>query len=240
MKVHLVNHNNSLIEAVEKATEKLKFSISLSDGVDQVMEEIQKNNSQIIVINWAKGDFDIVKLSKKIKSLKLTKYIYLLVVTVRERQSKLEGIIKSGVDDFIIKPFGKDELEVRFRLALKDIKLHESAKKTKKNLIKYSREDSITNLLNRRALMDEVLNEMGRASREKKYISTLMTNISNFEDIVDLYGDMVGSDVLAEFSRRLKRSCRPYDKIGRYGICEFLVFLPSAGINYAERVGKRL
>ena len=61
MKVHLVNHNNSFIEAVESSCQSLKMQISLSEGVEEVITELQNNNSNIVLFNWTKGDFDISK-----------------------------------------------------------------------------------------------------------------------------------------------------------------------------------
>jgi diguanylate cyclase (GGDEF)-like protein len=47
-------------------------------------------------------------------------------------------------------------------------------------------------------------------------------------------------NILSEFGRRLRSSCRPYDMVGRYGISEFLLFVPGAGTHNAEKVARRI
>jgi len=240
MKLHIVNHSKSLIEAVDKSLEGLSIKMTLSERVEDAVDEIRKHGSDIVLINWTKGDFDCLSLCKNIRRLKLSEHVHIIVILTRELQGRMSGLFNAGADDFIMKPFSKDELDVKFQIASRILKLHDASKKTRKNLIKYSKEDTVTNLLNRRALLDEGLKEMGRISREKKFLSAFITSITNFEEIVDLHGDAAGGEVLQEFARRVKASFRPYDKIGRFGIVEFLVFIPGSTALQAEKAARRI
>lgn len=240
MNIHLINNNQSFQNAVSSSLRGYRSKLTGSAGVDDALAEIQKNNADIVLINWSRSDFDIAVICGKIRKLKHHKYIYIMVVLTREREDEIEDFMAAGADDFIFKPFGKYELLARVRMAVEIIKVKEDVVKNKKKIIKMVKEDPVTGLLNRRTLMDEVLKEMGRASRELKYISALMINISNFKALDEKYGNQVMDQLLEELGRRMKKSCRPYDKIGRYGIADFLLFLPDSVKNNAVKVARRM
>ena len=240
MNILLVNSNQSFKSAVTSSLKGYKPKLFVSEGIDNVLSDIQKNNIQVALINWASGDFDIEALCKKIRKIKTSKFFYLLVVTAREREGAIEKFIQAGANDFIFKPFGKEELLSRMKIAERVIKLEDEVTRGKKKMLTLVKEDPITGLFNRRSLLDEVLKEMGRASREEKYISAMVASITNFKDMVELYGISAMDEVLVECGRRMKVSCRPYDKIGRYTVSDFLIFLTGSGKSNAEKVAKRI
>ena len=240
MNLLLVNNTKSFHSAVLNALKNYKVKIITSEEVGNALVEIQKYNINIVLVNWSAGDLNIEELCKKIRKFKHTRYIYVLVLVSREREEYIAGFLEAGANDFVFKPFGKDELISRIRIAEKIIKLEEDMLKNKKRIMKLVKEDPVTGLYNRRSLLDEALKEMGRASREMKFISALIINISYFNELATRYGLPVMEELLHESSRRLKTSCRPYDKIGRYTVSDFLLFLPDSGKLNAENVARRI
>src|SRR3990172_6508839 len=240
MNLLLVSDLKSFHSAVLNALKNYKVKIITSEEVGNALVEIQKYNINIVLVNWSAGDLNIEELCKKIRKFKHTRYIYVLVLVSREREEYIAGFLEAGANDFVFKPFGKDELISRIRIAEKIIKLEEDMLKNKKRIMKLVKEDPVTGLYNRRSLLDEALKEMGRASREMKFISALIINISYFNELATRYGLPVMEELLHESSRRLKTSCRPYDKIGRYTVSDFLLFLPDSGKLNAENVARRI
>ena len=240
MNILLVNHTKSLQNAIQQSIGKGDYTIDLAESVENTADGIKRYNSQVVIVNWSKADFNLDALCKKIKRIKLSKYIYILVIADRNDQRRLLSSLDSGINDILFKPFGKEELQIRLLIAKNIIKLEDSVKKFRKDVMKFAKEDPHTNLLNRRSLLDEVLKEMGRASRELKYISAVMGNLTNFKELVEYYGSEAGDGILLECSRRLLASCRPYDKLGRIGISDFLIILPDTGIDNAQIVAQRI
>ncbi len=240
MKLFLVNRTKNALHAIEKSLKNEKFEISSMSGYEDAVKNIENFDPQIVVINWGKEDYDLAGLCKKIRRIRQVKYIYIIIIASREKQMGVSGILDAGADDFIFRPFGEEELALRVKKARKIILLEDKVVKSKKKLMKLAKEDPLTNLYNRRALLDEALKEMGRSTRESKFLSAILVSLSNFEDISESYGGVVGKAVLMEVGNRLKVTCRPYDKIGRYNITDFLVILPDSGITNAEKVAGRI
>jgi two-component system cell cycle response regulator len=240
MNIALINSNQSFNNAVTTSLKGYKSKIIASAGIDNALVDIQKHSINTAIINWSRGDFDINSLCKRIRKIKLNRYVYLIVVTARDREGAIARFLDAGANDFLFKPFGKGEMIARMKIAEWTIKREEEIIRHKKKILKMVKEDPITGLLNRRSLLDEMLREMGRAAREMKYISVVMTSITNFKELADAHGMPLMEEVLSECGRRMKSSCRPYDKLGRYTVSDFLLFLPDSGTKNTEKVAGRI
>jgi len=240
MLVQLINSTDSFKKAVGESLAGDEYTISASDGTRAHINEIQKHNSGIILVNWARADFDAAGACSEIRKLRLKGYFYIIIVAHRSNSDGLAEIIDSGADDFIFMPFGREELSTRIMLAKKSIRTQAALSRSRRKIVSLSKEDPVTSLLNRRSLKDEVLKEMSRASRYNKYIVAMMVSISNYAGIIESLDPETGKVVLEEFGRRLKSSSRPYDQLGRYGISDFLLFLPDSSLKNGKRIAERI
>jgi two-component system cell cycle response regulator len=75
----------------------------------------------------------------------------------------------------------------------------ESTRADNKRLEELATTDSLTRLLNRRALLDRLSSEVDRARRFKSQLSLLMFDLDNFKQVNDRYGHLVGDTVLRQF-----------------------------------------
>ncbi len=100
--------------------------------------------------------------------------------------------------------------------------------------------DYLTEIYNRRALIDNLQNEMARTARENTSLSLLMVDIDHFKDINDKLGHLCGDFVLQKFAKCLSENIRKYDTVGRYGGEEFMIVLPHTNIEQAKIVAERI
>lgn len=104
--------------------------------------------------------------------------------------------------------------------------------------------DSLTNLLNRRALRYEASKYIELSKRYKDNISLILIDIDDFKTINDTFGHANGDLVLKSISNTLISSARKTDLVSRYGGEEFLIVLPHTNLNnaylQAERIRKEV
>jgi len=100
--------------------------------------------------------------------------------------------------------------------------------------------DPLTFLLNRRAMLQEIQDEVSRAERYKSLLSISVVDVDHFKLVNDNYGHSVGDDVHKRVARLLRDNVRHPDIVGRYGGEEFLILLPSSDIKAAEEQAARL
>ncbi len=99
--------------------------------------------------------------------------------------------------------------------------------------------DGLTGLFNKYALTDMIDREIRQAQRQKRPLSLAVVDIDHFKAVNDTYGHMAGDEVLRALAQLLKKTCRDYDIIGRFGGEEFVLVFPdtllAAAVDIAER-----
>ncbi len=103
-----------------------------------------------------------------------------------------------------------------------------------------AREDSLTGLLNRRAIVDELTEEVERARRTRGSLACLLIDVDRFKTVNDRWGHQAGDEVLRAVAAALVAELRRYDRVARYGGDEFVVVLPGASPHAARLTAARL
>lgn len=118
-------------------------------------------------------------------------------------------------------------------------------KKTEEMLKKFSYEDALTGVANRRTFDNVLRREWNRALRYNNSISIIMIDIDYFKVFNDHYGHQSGDKCLQKVAEIMKNALhRSSDFIARYGGEEFSVILPATDekstLEIAENLRKRV
>ncbi|MEW6338702.1 MAG: GGDEF domain-containing response regulator [Acidobacteriota bacterium] len=100
--------------------------------------------------------------------------------------------------------------------------------------------DGLTRMLNHRAVLDRLAEELSRVERYHHPLSVLICDLDHFKAVNDTYGHVNGDAVLRSAAQTMRRALRPGDVLGRYGGEEFLAVLPDTDLAQARRVAERL
>lgn len=101
--------------------------------------------------------------------------------------------------------------------------------------------DELTGLLTKAVFMAGVDHALARHRRQRGGVAVLFVDLDRFKAINDHYGHALGDGVLAESARRVRRSVRPSDSVGRVGGDEFAVLCEDLterddAVRVAERI----
>lgn len=107
-------------------------------------------------------------------------------------------------------------------------------------LDRMSKTDLLTEISNRRHLMERFKEELERSKRSGTELCCIMLDVDHFKSINDNFGHLKGDDVLRELAKILKNSVRTYDVLGRYGGEEFMVLLPNTNLEKAAVLAERI
>ncbi len=100
--------------------------------------------------------------------------------------------------------------------------------------------DPLTGLLNQKRMYPIIETEIDRALRYGGLLSMVMIDLDDFKKINDIYGHLIGDNVLKAAAAIVKNSIRRSDYAFRYGGEEFLLLLPSTDIENASAMANRL
>ncbi|MBI2892082.1 MAG: diguanylate cyclase [Deltaproteobacteria bacterium] len=100
--------------------------------------------------------------------------------------------------------------------------------------------DELTDLYNARALTSLVGRHLARGVSIGAWPSLLFLDVDRFKEINDRHGHLVGSRVLVELGRVLRRGVRDLDAVARFGGDEFVVLLAETETDAALTAAERL
>jgi diguanylate cyclase (GGDEF)-like protein len=100
--------------------------------------------------------------------------------------------------------------------------------------------DRLTGVNNRNNYELQLPLEMERANRNKKCLAFLIMDIDDFKSFNDRYGHDTGDRVLKLVAETVKGHLRKIDQMFRFGGEEFIILLPGAGRDAAERTAERI
>lgn len=104
--------------------------------------------------------------------------------------------------------------------------------------------DGLTQVHNKRYLLETLEREIARARRLLGSMCVAMLDLDKFKSVNDIYGHLAGDTVLVEFAKRAQAVLRDGELLARYGGEEFALVIPDAsveaGCETCERVRKAI
>lgn len=100
--------------------------------------------------------------------------------------------------------------------------------------------DELTGLLNRRAVLSRLREELDRSNRFGTPLALAMIDLDHFKQINDCHGHQGGDAVLRGVGQLLRERIRITDSAGRYGGEELCVLLPGADAGAAAQLTDKL
>ena len=145
-----------------------------------------------------------------------------------------------GVNDYLIRPIDKQELQARVATQIRRYRYTEQLRTSVRASIEMAVTDALTGLYNRRYLETHLAHLIEHAVNRGKALSVLTLDVDFFKAVNDSHGHDAGDRVLQEIAGRIRSSIRNIDLACRTGGEEFVVVLPATDIATAERVGERI
>ena len=100
--------------------------------------------------------------------------------------------------------------------------------------------DVLTEVANRRGLMQAFEVETARREREGGELAVGLLDIDNFKKLNDSLGHAAGDVALKSLAAHVRQQLRPVDVVARFGGEEFVVLLPGAPVAEAQQTLTRL
>lgn len=102
---------------------KLGYDVISTENGRDAWGVFQEQHVSVIISDWMMPDIDGLSLCRMVRTEDRTRYTYIILLTaLGGKGSYLEGM-NAGADDFITKPFDKDQLAARLRVVERVLRL---------------------------------------------------------------------------------------------------------------------
>ena len=176
------------------------------------------DNVALVLTDYNMPVMDGLELTYEIRKLHAKDSLGILAVS-SNKESDINAIfLKAGANDFITKPFSKEEFSCRINNtieALENIQL----------ITNHANRDYLTGLYNRRYFFEAMAEYEQEIAQSGEKFAVAMIDIDHFKKVNDTYGHDVGDKIITALSEILRTSTSHRDIVSRFGGEEFCVVL---------------
>lgn len=193
----------------------------------------------LVIINVAADAFDGLRVLALSKSGDARRAPVLAVVDPMDR-ARMVKALELGAADVVNRPIDPDELSARARTQIRRKRYTDFLRNKLDSSLELAVTDALTGLHNRRYMTGQLDALVNRAVHGGSSVALLVLDIDHFKLVNDGFGHDAGDEVLSEFAVRLATNVRAVDLPCRLGGEEFVVVMPGADLEDAERVAERI
>jgi len=233
-KVLVVDDSLVFRKQMQNMLENLFFEVITVAHGEEALGMLQaKPDISLVLTDYNMPVMNGLELTYEIRKTYSKDELCILALSGNEDAEVSALFLKHGANDYIKKPFSKEEFSCRVNNsieALENIQM----------IMNYANRDYLTGLYNRRYFykaMDEYLEEV-KESGEK--FAVAMIDIDHFKNINDSYGHDIGDKVIITLSDILRSSTSPRDIVSRFGGEEFCIVLKNINRYSAKEILERI
>jgi len=253
-RVLIVDDDPSMLRLVSKYLTDSGYEVLSAGNGDEALRIILSEGPPIVITDWMMPEMDGLQLCRAIRSSEGIGFVYVIMLTANADKARLVEAFRAGVDDFLPKPFDREELLARLTAGTRIFRLEESLAKQNHALHKANAEmavlnqklerlattDVLTGLANRREAMIRLEQHWETAERYNQALACIMVDIDHFKQFNDTYGHDIGDVVLRQIAKTLDSCTRAGETTCRLGGEEFLILCPNATSEMAAVGAERL
>ena len=240
MKILIAEDDRVSLRLLEKNISGWGYDSAIAGNGDEALRTLRGGDVRLAILDWMMPGINGIELCRFVRQDVGPNYVYIIMLTSRDRHQDIVEGLEAGADDYMAKPVNLLELRARIQTGRRVVELEDKLLESNRKLRELASRDNLTGLWNRANAFVFLEEDLARGKRESRPVSAIMIDIDNFKRINDVFGHLAGDVALIEIAKRLERGVRSYDKVGRYGGDEMLVVLPGSGLAEATAIGERL
>lgn len=102
---------------LRRTLEELGYDVLQAENGCQALDLLRSSNCRLVISDWEMPEMDGTDLCRAIRSEGLGRYVYVILLTMRQSSDDLVAGLSAGADEFMSKPYLVEELRVRLHTA---------------------------------------------------------------------------------------------------------------------------
>lgn len=106
--------------------QRWEHETALAEDGAEAWELFQNGQFDLVVSDWMMPELDGIELIRRIRATPRPGYVYAILLTARSQKEDIVQGMEAGADDFVTKPFDRDELRARLNAGERIVRLEHS------------------------------------------------------------------------------------------------------------------
>jgi sigma-B regulation protein RsbU (phosphoserine phosphatase) len=123
MKVLIADDEAISRRLLQNYLERWGHEVVVAQNGAEAWDLFEAGDFPIVISDWMMPEMDGPELVRRIRASKHAGYVYLILLTAKAQKEDIVEGMEAGADDFVTKPFDRDELRVRLRAGQRIIEL---------------------------------------------------------------------------------------------------------------------
>ena len=173
---------------------------------------------RLAIVDQEMPGMDGVELTRRLRALRARDRVAVIGISGNSDPSLIPRFLKNGANDFLRKPFSREEFFCRVSQNVDQLELIGT-------LQDLATRDFLTGLPNRRSFLERSQRHLERHGAEAGSVAVAMVDIDHFKHINDSLGHEAGDQALRAVAGVLHAHTRPQDLSARFGGEEFCLLV---------------
>ena len=198
MKILIAEDNMTTRRILETILVKWNYDvISACDGNEAWEKLKEEDPPKLIILDWMMPGISGVEICRRLRQADPVEAMYIILLTARDEKNDIVEGLKAGADDYIAKPFDKDELRARIDVGRRVVQLQTALLEKEKLQVIFEMTGAICHELTQPMQAISGNSELMLMNLQKD--NPLYKHVETIKDQVDRMGDI---------TRKLKRVTR--------------------------------
>ena len=121
---------------LQRVLEKSGYDVVAAEDGLTALDMFEKEDIRLVITDWIMPRMAGLELCKAIREKATEGYVFIIMVTAKDRKNDIVEAIDAGSDDYVTKPYDKGELLARVRAGLRIIHLEQELSEKNQELFR--------------------------------------------------------------------------------------------------------
>ncbi|MCD6259928.1 MAG: diguanylate cyclase [Helicobacteraceae bacterium] len=215
----LVESNLLYLKQTKSMLKNMFFDVLTSTHSEDILKILKQNQGiSLVLLSYDLSPYNGLELTNQIRKVYTKNELSIIAFSSQKNEHTTATFLKNGANDYIKKPFSKEEFTCRIHNAIE-------ALENIQTITNNDKRNPLTGLYNKRYFYKKLTQDFPRALEQFNPLSIAAFHIDNYEEFQEKYSQEDQSNLINNFADLLRTRTESHDLLAHFGQQEFWIVL---------------